>query len=141
MLGRMLCEVVSAEKQLYSGEVQMFIATAVCGDIGIAFGHAPLLTQLVPGPLRLIKRGGQEEVFYVSGGILEVQPRMIIVLADSGIRADELELAQAEQAKADALHAVKNQRADMDYAMAASRLAEASAQLRAIRQLRNRAGR
>ncbi len=141
MSGRMLCEVVSAEKQLYSGEVQMFIATAVCGDIGIAFGHAPLLTQLVPGPLRLIKRGGQEEVFYVSGGILEVQPRMIIVLADSCIRADELELAQAEQAKADALDTVKNQRADMDYAMAASRLAEASAQLRAIRQLRNRAGR
>ena len=141
MSGRMLCEVVSAEKQLYSGEVQMFIATAVCGDIGIAFGHAPLLTQLVPGPLRLIKRGGQEEVFYVSGGLLEVQPRMIIVLADAGIRAEELELAQAEQAKADALHAVKHQRADMDYAMAAARLAEASAQLRAIRQLRNRAGR
>ncbi len=141
MSGQMLCEVVSAEKQLYSGEVQMFIATAAWGDIGIAYGHAPLLTQLVPGPLRLIKRGGQEEIFYVSGGLLEVQRRMIIVLADAGVRADELELAQAEKAKADALNAVQHQRADMDYAMAAARLAEASAQLRAIRQLRNRAGR
>ena len=92
---KMQCDIVSAEESIFSGDVEMVIAAGSLGDLGISFGHAPLLTALIPGPVRLILDGGEEEVFYVSGGFLEVQRDAVTLLADTALRAvdvDELSL-------------------------------------------------
>ena len=85
------CDIVSAEGEIFSGQVEMVIAHGSLGDLGIALGHAPLITELKPGPIRLIKLGGESEVFYISGGYLEVQPNMVKVLADTVQRAADLD--------------------------------------------------
>ena len=85
------CDIVSAEAEIFSGLVEMVIAHGHLGDLGIAPGHAPLITDLKPGPIRLVKQGGEEEVYYISGGFLEVQPNMVKVLADTVLRASDLE--------------------------------------------------
>jgi len=132
------CDIVSAEEQLFSGLVELVVAVGELGDLGIAPGHAPLMTSLKPGPVRVIKQGGKEEVFYVTGGYLEVQPDVITILSDSAQRAGDIDEAAALEAKAEAERQFANQNAEMDYSRAALQLAEASARLRAIQQLRNK---
>ena len=135
----MHCDIVSAEKSIFSGRVEMVIAAGSLGDLGIAPGHAPLLTGLIPGPVRLIKDGGEEEIFYVSGGFLEVQRGVVTLLADTALRADDVDEAAALEAMKDAEQAIANQGAEFEYGAAAAQLAEAAAQLRALRQMKNRA--
>jgi len=132
------CDIVSAEKQIYSGLVELVVAVGELGDLGIAPGHAPLMTSLKPGPVRIIKQGGNEEVFYVTGGYLEVQPNLVTILSDTAQRADDLDEAAALEAKAEAEREFVNHSGEMDYSRAAAQLAEASARLRAIQQLRKK---
>jgi len=131
------CDIVSAEEEIFSGLVEMIIATGAMGEVGINYGHAPLLTQLKPGPIRVIKQGGDEEIYYLSGGFLEVQPYQIKVLADTALRADDLDEAAALEAQKQAQHAAQNKTGEMDYSRA---LAEAAAQLRTIQEIRRKAG-
>ena len=132
------CDIVSAEEELFSGRVEMVIAHGHMGDLGILPGHTPLISTIKPGPVRVIKQGGGEEVYYISGGFIEVQPYTVKVLADTAIRAADLDEAAALEAKKAAEQALINQSADFDYAAAAVRLAEAAAQLRTIHELRKK---
>lgn len=133
------CDIVSAEEELFSGRVEMVVAHGHMGDLGILPGHTPLISTIKPGPVRVIKQGGGEEVYYISGGFIEVQPYTVKVLADTAIRAADLDEAEALKAKKAAEQALVNQSADFDYAAAAVRLAEAAAQLRTIHELRKKA--
>lgn len=135
------CDIVSAEQQIFSGIVEMVVATGVLGDLGVVYGHAPLLTALVPGPVRIVKPGGEEDVFYVSGGFLEVQPGVVSILADTALRASDMDEAAAEQARNEALVSIENQASEFDYGRASARLAEAAAQLRTLQKIRQNAGR
>jgi F-type H+-transporting ATPase subunit epsilon len=134
------CDIVSAEENLFSGLVEMVVAAGEMGDLGIIRGHAPLLTALKPGPIRIIKQGGEEVVIYVSGGYLEVQPNSISVLADTAVRANDLDEAAALEAQKHAQQALENQSADFDYSRAMTQLAEATAQLRTIQKIRQKLG-
>ena len=135
----MHCDIVSAEKSIFSGRVEMVVATGTLGDLGVAPGHAPLITGLIPGPVRLIKDGGDEVVFYVSGGYLEVQSGVVTLLTDTALRADDVDEAAAVEAMEEAERAMQDASAELDYGTASAQLAEAAAQLRALRQLKNRA--
>jgi F-type H+-transporting ATPase subunit epsilon len=135
------CDIVSAEQEIFSGLVESLVATGSQGELGINYGHAPLLTDLVPGPIRIVTQHGDEEVYYVSGGFLEVQPGVVSILADTAIRADDVDEAAAEEARQAAEHALANQTGDFDYGRASAQLAEAAAQLRTLQKMRNRAGR
>jgi F-type H+-transporting ATPase subunit epsilon len=132
-------DIVSAEKAIFSGEVEMVFATGLLGELGIAPGHAPLLTALKPGNIKALLTNKEEEVFYVSSGMLEVQPFCVTVLADTALRADDIDEAAAIAAKEKAEQAIANKSAEIDYARATSELAEAIAQIRAIQALRKRA--
>lgn len=134
------CDIVSAEEAIFSGLVEMVIAAGTEGDVGIAYGHAPLLTGLQPGPIRVIKQGGEEEIYYISGGYLEVQPSVVTVLADTALRADDMDEAAALEAKKHAEAALNNQSSEFDYSRAATQLAEAAAQLRTIQAIRRKTG-
>ncbi|QTF92804.1 F0F1 ATP synthase subunit epsilon [Halomonas sp. BM-2019] len=140
MANSFTCNIVSAEAAIFSGEVEQLVASGIMGDLGILPGHAPLLTELQPGPIRVIHDGGQEENFYVSGGFLEVQPDVVTILADAASRAGDLDEASAEEARQHALKAFSDKSAELDYTRAAAELAEAVAQLRTIQQLRKKAG-
>ena len=128
-------DIVSAEHEIYSGPVEAVFASAVMGELGIYPRHTPLLTRLKPGEVRVLV-GGKEEQFYVSGGMLEVQPHVVTVLADTAMRASDVDEAAALQAKSDAERLLKDTDAKMDYAEAQVKLAEAMAQLRSIERLR-----
>lgn len=128
-------DIVSAESAIFSGAVEAVFASAVMGDVGIYPRHTPMLTRLKPGEVRVLVNG-KEEQFYVSGGMLEVQPHVVTVLADTAMRADDVDEAAALQAKADAERALKDRDAKMDYAEAQVQLAEAMAQLRSIERMR-----
>jgi F-type H+-transporting ATPase subunit epsilon len=130
------CDIVSAEEKIYSGMVELLVATGTLGDLGVAPGHAPLLTALIPGPVRIVLQDGAEQIYYVSGGFLEVQSGVVTVLADTALRADDVNEAAALQAIQDANDAIANKDAEFEYSRAAAQLAEAAAQLRALRQLR-----
>lgn len=134
------CDIVSAEQSLFSGLVELVVATGSQGELGIAFGHAPLLTDLKPGPVRVINQEGEEEIYYLSGGFLEVQPNIISILADTALRADDLDEAAALEAKQQAEHEMSNQSGEFDYSRAVSQFAAAAAQLRTIEQLRKKMG-
>lgn len=134
------CDIVSTEKSIFSGRVEMVVAHGTWGDLGIAPGHAPLLTQLKPGPVRVLKTGGQEEIYYVSGGFLEVQPHVVTVLADTAVRAADVDEAAAKNAVEEASRALMNQSSEINYGSAAAQLAEAAAQLRTIQALRKKMG-
>ena len=134
------CDIVSAEEEIYSGLVEMVIAHGNLGDLGIAPGHAPLITDLKPGPIRIVKQGGDEEVFYISGGFLEVQPSMIKVLADTVLRAADMDEAAAKSAVLSAEKALSEKGAEFDYASASNRLAEAVAQLRTVKLRKRQSG-
>lgn len=130
------CDIVSAEREIFSGPVAMVIATGTIGELGIMPGHAPLLTGVRPGPIRLVLESGGEEVFFASGGYLEVQPNQVTILADTALRAEDLDEAAAQQAKDQAERALIDRAADMDHAAVAAMLAEATAQLRVLAELR-----
>ncbi|MDX5299857.1 MAG: F0F1 ATP synthase subunit epsilon [Gammaproteobacteria bacterium] len=132
------CDIVSAEEKIFSGLVEMLIAAGSQGDLGILPGHAPLLSGLKPGPVRVIRQGGAEEVYYVSGGYLEVQPNTITVLADTALRAGDMDEAAALEAKREAERALENRTGEFEYSRAAAQLAEAVAQLRTIQELRKK---
>jgi F-type H+-transporting ATPase subunit epsilon len=132
--------IVSAEEEIFSGTVEQVIAPAKMGEVGIHPRHTQLLTTLKPGQVRVFKEGGEEEFFYVSGGILEVQPHVVTVLADTALRAKDVDEAAAEEAKKRAEQALKDRKGDIDYAKAESELAEAIAQLQTIQRLRKKVG-
>ena len=134
------CDIVSAEKAIFSGLVEQVVANGTLGDLGVQFGHAPLLTALKPGPVRVRRQGGEEEIYYVSGGYLEVQPNIVTILADVAVRADDMDEAAAETARQQGAQVFTNQSGELDYSRAAVQLAEAAAQLRAIQQLRKKLG-
>ena len=128
-------DIVSAEESIYSGLVEAVIASAQEGEVGIYPRHAPLLTRLKAGEVRLLK-DGKEEQFYISGGILEVQPHIVTILPDTALRADDVNEAAALEAKASAEKALSDKSAKLDFAEAQVQLAEAMAQLRAIERAR-----
>lgn len=140
MANSFTCNIVSAEASIFSGTVEQVIASGIMGDLGVLPGHAPLLTELQPGPVRVIHDGGAEENFYVTGGFMEVQPDVVTILADSASRASDLNEAAAEEARQQALKAFNEKSSELDYTRAAADLAEAVAQLRTIQQLRKKAG-
>jgi F-type H+-transporting ATPase subunit epsilon len=129
-------DIVSAEAEIFSGTVTMVYAPAEMGEVGIAPRHAPLLTRLKPGEVRVQTQEGEELSFFVSGGMLEVQPHVVTVLADTAIRAADLDEAQALEARERAEKMLADKSADIDYAKAQSELAQSMAQLAAIRKLR-----
>ena len=135
------CDIVSAEEEIFSGLVEMLVATGSEGELGVTYGHAPLLSVLVPGPVRIVTQNGDEQVYYVSGGFLEVQPGVVSILADTAIRAGDVDEAAAEEARKEAEQAIANQTGDFDYGRASAQLAEAAAQLATLRKMRNRSGR
>lgn len=130
-------DIVSAEKEIYSGTAEMVFAPLVTGEVGILPRHAPLLARMKPGEVR-VRSGDEDLSFYVSGGLLEVQPHVVTVLADTAQRAKDLDEAAAHKAKERAEEALRDRKADLDYAKAQAELAEAIAQLRAIQKLRER---
>ena len=131
-------DIVSAEAEIFSGTVTMVFAPAEMGEVGIAPRHAPLLTRLKPGEIRVQQADGSEQSFFVSGGMLEVQPHVVTVLADTAIRAHDLDEAAALQAKERAERMLADKHAEIDYAKEQAELAQSIAQLRAIQKLRNK---
>ena len=129
-------DIVSAEAEIFSGEATMVVASGELGELGIAPRHAPLITRLKPGHVDVILASGERQQFYVSGGMLEVQPQVVTVLADTASRAADLDEAAALQARKEAEDALANRTAEMDVAQAQAKLAEAMAQLQALERLR-----
>ena len=132
------CDIVSAHGEIFSGEAQMVFATGISGELGISPRHAPLITQLKPGPVRVLQADGEEAFFFVSGGILEVQPHEVTVLTDTATRGEDLDEAAAQAAIADAERELLDRTGEMEIADAQARLLEAAAQLRALEQLRKK---
>jgi F-type H+-transporting ATPase subunit epsilon len=130
-------DIVSAEQEIYSGTAEMVFAPLVTGDVGVLPRHAPLIARMKSGEVR-VRTGTEELLFYVSGGIFEVQPHVVTVLADTAIRAKDLDEAAALTAKQRAEEALKDRKSDIDYAKAQAELADAVAQLRSIHKLRDK---
>jgi F-type H+-transporting ATPase subunit epsilon len=129
--------IVSAEQAIFSGEAEMVVAPGETGELGILPGHTPLMTRIRPGTVK-VKLVGQdkEEIVYVSGGILEVQPKTLTILADTSIRAHDLDEAKVMEAKRQAEEALANRATGQDRALVVAELAQLAAQLQAIRKLR-----
>jgi F-type H+-transporting ATPase subunit epsilon len=134
-------DIVSGESEIFSGPATMVFAPAKMGEVGIAPRHAPMITTLKPGEIRVQTQEGAEQYYFVSGGILEVQPHVVTVLADTAVRATDIDEAAAIEAKERAAAAMKDKSAEIDYAKAQAEFAHAAAQLRAIEKLRKRAKR
>ncbi|MGB3461733.1 F0F1 ATP synthase subunit epsilon [Rhodanobacter lindaniclasticus] len=129
-------DIVSAEAEIFSGEATMVVATGDQGELGITPRHAPLITRLKPGHVDVLLEGGERQQFYVSGGILEVQPQVVTVLADTAARATDLDEASAQQAMKEARDALANRTDAIELAEAQTRLTQAMAQLQALERLR-----
>ncbi len=139
MVSTVHIDVVSAEESIFSGEAEFVAAPAQMGEVGIYPHHAPMITSIKPGALRIkLADKNEEQLIYISGGILEVQPGVVTVLADTAIRGHDLDEAQANAAKKAAEEAMKNRASDVDYAKAQAELAEAIAQIQAIQKLRQK---
>ncbi len=135
-------DVVSAEEEIFSGPATMLFAPGAMGDLGIMPRHAPLMTRIKPGEVRIVTEQGDDEiVLYVSGGMLEIQPEAVTILADTAQRASDIDEAAALEAKERAEKLLADQKDDIDYAAASAELAEAMAQLQAISRLRKKVGR
>ncbi len=131
-------DIVSAEEQVFSGQAKFVALPGIAGELGVLPGHAPLITRIRPGAVRIELEGGNEELIFVAGGFLEIQPGVVTVLADTAIRGQDLDEAKAEQARREAEEKLQNITSDLEYATAQAELANASAQLAAIRRLRGR---
>ncbi|WP_455200666.1 F0F1 ATP synthase subunit epsilon [Kaarinaea lacus] len=136
----MTVEIVSAESEIYSGTAKMFFAPAVMGEVGVMPKHTPLLTKIRPGEVRVINEDDEEEFFYVSGGMLEILPTGVTVLADTAQRARDLDEAAALEAKERAEKALADRKDDVDYATAEAQLADAIAQIEAIQKIKKKLG-
>jgi len=134
-------DIVSAEAEIFSGTANMVFAPAEMGEVGIAPRHTPLLTRLKAGEVRVQLEGQEEQFFYVSGGMLEIQPHVVTVLADTAMRAADLDEVAALRVKERAEKAMADKQSDFDYAKAEAELAEAVAQLRTLQHIRDKAGR
>ena len=130
------CDIVSAEANIFHGEVALVIASGEAGELGIAPRHEPLLTRLKPGQVEVIGEDGKRQGFYVSGGILEVQPNVVTVLADTALRADDIDEAAARRAKEEAERILKNRGDAKTVEQAQEQLTQALAQLSALERLR-----
>lgn len=139
MVATLQCNVVSAKEPIFSGEISMLIATGSEGEVGILPGHTPFITLLKPGTMHIKLKNGEEQLVYISGGVLEVQPHMVTVLADSAARAADLDEAQILAARRQAEQLLQNQKSDIDTSAALAALAESVAQLQTLNKLRNRA--
>ncbi len=129
-------DIVSAEAEIFRGNATLVVATGEMGELGIAPRHAPLITRLKPGQVRVVTDGGQEQTFFVSGGILEVQPQVVSVLADTAIRADDLDEAAAKKAMEEAQRTIANRTDALEIAKAQAELAQLAAQVQLIEKLR-----
>ena len=136
----MFVEIVSAEKEIFSGKATMLFAPAIEGEIGVAPGHTPMVSLLGPGEVR-VQTGDEESSFYVSGGLIEIQPTVVTVLSDTAMRAEDLDEEAASQAKLKAEEDLKNETSSMNYAKARAELAETVAQIKTIQRLRKKSGR
>ncbi len=134
----MQIEIVSTEKAIFSGDATHIIVIGLLGELGIFPGHTQLLTALKPGPVRIVKPNGEDEILYISGGILEVQPQLVSILADIAVRAADLDELAALEAKEHAERILNDKQADIDYAKATAELAQAIAQLQAISKLKKK---
>src|SRR5690554_2907887 len=130
------CDIVSAEAEIFSGEAAMVVVSGEEGELGITPRHAPLLTRLKPGQVRVMLPDGEEEFYFISGGMLEVQPHVVTVLSDTAARASDLDEAAALKAKEEAECAIADRSAGMEIAQAQAQLAEAMAQLAALERFR-----
>ncbi|MEJ6516048.1 MAG: F0F1 ATP synthase subunit epsilon [Pseudomonadales bacterium] len=130
------CSIVSAEKEIFSGQVEMVVASGTIGELGFYPGHTPLLTGVKPGPIRLKLEGGEEEIFFASGGYIEVQQTSITVLADTALRADDLDEAAAQAAQNKAEQELADNRSDIDFGRVQADIQETAAMLRTIRKYR-----
>ena len=133
-------EIVSAEQEIWSGQGTMVFAPGEVGELGIAPRHTPLITRLKSGEVRVQQESGEEQFFFITGGLLEVQPHVVTILSDTAIRADDLDQAAAEEAQKHAEEAMRDQTSAMEYAQAKAELVNAVAQLRAIEKLRKLQG-
>jgi F-type H+-transporting ATPase subunit epsilon len=133
-------DIVSAEKEIFSGIAEMIFAPAELGELGISPRHAPLITKLNPGEVRVKVSDNESYAFYISGGILEVQPHLVTILADTAIRAKDIDEAVALDSKAKAEEALTDKSGKIDYASAQAQLAQAITQLRTLDRLRKRGG-
>ena len=130
------CDIVSAEAEIFHGTATLVVASGEMGELGIAPRHAPLITRLKPGYVRVVPESGEEQLFYVSGGILEVQPQVVTVLADTAVRAKDLDEVAAVRAKEDAERKLADRSETVEIAQAQAELSQAIAQLQAIERLR-----
>lgn len=140
MASTVLCTIVSAEEEIYSGQVEMVVATGTIGELGITPGHTPLLTGVKPGPVRLVTEEGNEEIFFASGGYIEVQPGAVTILADTALRASDIDEAAAVAAQQKAEQEHGDQSSDIDFTRVLADLQEQAAMLRTVRKLRERKG-
>lgn len=131
-------DIVSAEQEIWSGPANMVFAPGVLGELGIAPRHSPLLTSLVPGEVRVRDVNDEDSSFFISGGILEIQPHLVTILADTAIRAEDLDEAAALEARQRAEDAMQDRQSDMDYARARAELAELAAMVETIKRIRER---
>jgi len=131
-------DIVSAEKEIWSGQATMVFAPGVMGELGIAPRHTPLLTRLKAGEVRVRGANGEDESFFITGGMLEIQPHVVTVLSDTAIRADDLDEAAAVEAKQRAEEAMQSKSSEMDFARASAELAEAAAMVETIKKLKRR---
>lgn len=132
-------DIVSAEAEIFSGTATMVFAPGEMGELGIAPRHTPLVSRLKPGEVRVQDQHGKEESYFVSGGILEIQPHVVTVLADTAVRADDIDEAAAIEAKKRAEDAIHDQKGEFDIAAAKAELAEAVARIETIKKIKNRA--
>ena len=140
MAATMTVDIVSAEAEIWTGTAKMLFAPAVMGEVGVMPRHAPLLTKIRPGEVRVINEEDEEEFFYVSGGMLEILPTGVTVLADTAQRAHDLDEAAALEAKEQAEKMLQDRKDDIDYAMAEAQLAQAIEQIEAIRKIKKKLG-
>lgn len=136
MPATMQCYIVSAEQEIFAGRVAMLSVTGTLGELGILPGHAPLLTGIRPGTVRLRDENGEEDVLYASGGYLEVQPGVVTVLADTALRAEDIDEAAAFAARQEAERALSDSAAELDYGRVEAQLAAATAQQRTVEALK-----
>ena len=140
MVSTVQCSIVSAEEEIFSGAVEMVVASGTIGELGIMPGHTPLLSGVKPGPVRLILEGGEEEVFFASGGYIEVQPNHITILADTALMAADIDEAAAAQAQQEAEQQLSDVQGEIDFARVNADIAEQAAMLRTLRKHRELTG-